>query len=86
MSAADVPTRAGFLERERIVARPGFSRWLVPPAALAIVRLPVAAFQGHWHHQAGCLPRHCRPARQRPRLPAMAHPPLAGSSRRPGSP
>jgi MFS family permease len=36
MSAADVPTRAGFLERERIVARPGFSRWLVPPAALAI--------------------------------------------------
>ncbi|WGF88770.1 OFA family MFS transporter [Marinivivus vitaminiproducens] len=28
--------RAGPLDRERIVARPGFNRWLVPPAALAI--------------------------------------------------
>jgi MFS family permease len=27
---------AGLLERERIIARPGFNRWLVPPAALAI--------------------------------------------------
>lgn len=27
---------AGILDRERIVARPGFNRWLVPPAALAI--------------------------------------------------
>jgi MFS family permease len=27
---------AGFLARERIVARPGFNRWMVPPAALAI--------------------------------------------------
>jgi MFS family permease len=27
---------AGFLTRERIVARPGWSRWLVPPAALAV--------------------------------------------------
>ena len=27
---------AGFLERERIVAPPGWSRWLVPPAALSI--------------------------------------------------
>ncbi|OYY85706.1 MAG: MFS transporter, partial [Rhizobiales bacterium 35-66-30] len=26
----------GILDRERIVARPGFNRWLVPPAALAI--------------------------------------------------
>ena len=26
----------GFLDRQRIVARPGFTRWLVPPAALAI--------------------------------------------------
>jgi MFS family permease len=26
----------GFLDRERIVAGPGFNRWLVPPAALAI--------------------------------------------------
>jgi MFS family permease len=28
--------RSGLLDRERIVARPGFNRWLVPPAALAI--------------------------------------------------
>jgi MFS family permease len=27
---------AGFLDRERTVAGPGFNRWLVPPAALAI--------------------------------------------------
>ena len=27
---------AGFLDRERIIAGPGFNRWLVPPAALAI--------------------------------------------------
>src|SRR5581483_9510918 len=26
----------GFLDRERTVAGPGFNRWLVPPAALAI--------------------------------------------------
>jgi len=26
----------GFLDKERIVAKPGFNRWLVPPAALAI--------------------------------------------------
>src|SRR5271156_1195463 len=26
----------GFFDRERIVARPGFNRWFVPPAALAI--------------------------------------------------
>jgi MFS family permease len=26
----------GFLDRERTVAAPGFNRWLVPPAALAI--------------------------------------------------
>ena len=30
------PATAGFLDRERIIARPGFNRWLVPPAALAI--------------------------------------------------
>jgi len=28
--------RAGWLSRERIVAKAGFNRWLVPPAALAI--------------------------------------------------
>ena len=34
---AIVPTTtAGFLDRERIVARAGYSRWLVPPCALAI--------------------------------------------------
>ena len=27
---------AGFLEKERIIAGPGFNRWLVPPAALGI--------------------------------------------------
>ena len=27
---------AGLLSRERTVAKPGFNRWLVPPAALAI--------------------------------------------------
>src|SRR5262249_10720262 len=27
---------AGFFSRERIVARPGFNRWLIPPCALAI--------------------------------------------------
>ncbi|MCG8294171.1 OFA family MFS transporter [Pseudomonas entomophila] len=31
--AANAP---GFLSKERIIARPGFNRWLVPPAALAI--------------------------------------------------
>ena len=25
-----------FLSKERIIAKPGFNRWLVPPAALAI--------------------------------------------------
>jgi len=29
-------TNAGLLSRERIVAKAGFNRWLVPPAALAI--------------------------------------------------
>jgi len=29
-------TEIGLLDRERIIARPGFNRWLVPPAALAI--------------------------------------------------
>lgn len=30
------PSSPDFLSRERIVAKPGFNRWLVPPAALAI--------------------------------------------------
>jgi len=33
--AASQPS-PGLLDRERIIARPGFNRWLVPPAALAI--------------------------------------------------
>ena len=40
MTAIDARTGTlggtGFLDRERIVARPGFNRWLVPPAALCI--------------------------------------------------
>jgi len=32
---AAMPT-SGFLSKERIVAAPGFNRWLVPPAALAV--------------------------------------------------
>ena len=36
MSAATVMPRPGFLDRERIVAASGYSRWLVPPCALAI--------------------------------------------------
>ncbi len=36
MSTTEVLTGPGFLARERTVARPGFSRWLVPPCALAI--------------------------------------------------
>lgn len=36
MSATSIATAPGLLSRERIVAHPGFNRWLVPPAALAI--------------------------------------------------
>src|SRR4051812_40071238 len=36
MTAAIVQPMPGFLSRERIVAGPRFSRWFVPPAALAI--------------------------------------------------
>lgn len=32
----DASGEPGFLEKARIVARPGFNRWLVPPCALAI--------------------------------------------------
>src|SRR5450432_130987 len=31
-----VGSKAGLLDRERTIAKSGFSRWLVPPAALAI--------------------------------------------------
>jgi MFS family permease len=33
---AGLMTGVGLLDRERIIAKPGFNRWLVPPAALAI--------------------------------------------------
>lgn len=36
MSATTVGAIPGLLAKERIIARPGFNRWLVPPAALAI--------------------------------------------------
>ncbi len=36
MSTTGVLTAPGFLARERTIAGPGFSRWLIPPAALAI--------------------------------------------------
>ena len=35
-TAAGLPAKPGFLDRERAIAGPGFNRWLVPPAALAI--------------------------------------------------
>jgi MFS family permease len=34
--AGGADSRPAFLSKERIIARPGFNRWLVPPAALAI--------------------------------------------------
>lgn len=36
LTAGRVAAGPGLLERERIVARPGFNRWLVPPCALAV--------------------------------------------------
>src|SRR2546423_1179222 len=36
MSSTDVLPPPAFLDRQRTIAGPGFSRWLVPPAALAI--------------------------------------------------
>ncbi|MBV9062816.1 MAG: MFS transporter, partial [Alphaproteobacteria bacterium] len=35
-TSATAPSAPGFLERERIIAPAGYSRWLVPPCALAI--------------------------------------------------
>ena len=34
--SADTSGDVGLLDKERIIAKPGFNRWLVPPAALAI--------------------------------------------------
>ena len=36
MSAVEVLSAPGFFSKERITAGPGFNRWIVPPAALAI--------------------------------------------------
>jgi len=36
MEAALAPAAPAFFDRQRTVAKPGFNRWLVPPAALAI--------------------------------------------------
>src|SRR5450631_3072455 len=36
MNTTDGLTAPGFFSRERTIAKPGFNRWLVPPAALAI--------------------------------------------------
>ena len=36
MSAVEVLSAPGFFSKERITAGPGFNRWVVPPAALAI--------------------------------------------------
>jgi len=35
-TADGLVSTGGLLDRERIIAKPGFNRWLVPPAALAI--------------------------------------------------
>lgn len=34
--AGTAAAQPAFLSKERIIAKPGFNRWLVPPAALAI--------------------------------------------------
>ena len=35
-AAGNSAAQPAFLSKERIIAKPGFNRWLVPPAALAI--------------------------------------------------
>ena len=49
---------AGFFERARTVAKPGFNRWLVPPAALAIhLSIGMAyALSVFWKPLAGAVP------------------------------
>lgn len=36
IAAGSLASQPAFLSKERIIATPGFNRWLVPPAALAI--------------------------------------------------
>lgn len=35
-AAGSLASQPAFLSKERIIAKPDFNRWLVPPAALAI--------------------------------------------------
>ena len=46
MSAAGTTVPSGWLSRERTIAKPGFTRWLVPPAALAIHLMVNTAITG----------------------------------------
>ena len=41
-----IPPDAGLLDRERIVARAGFNRWLVPPAALLAFGIILSMYGG----------------------------------------
>lgn len=36
MSQLQLAENSSWLDKSRIIAKPGFNRWLVPPAALAI--------------------------------------------------
>ena len=63
----------GLLSRERIIAKPGFNRWLVPPAALCIhLCIGMAyGFSVFWKPLQGALARRrrqgrCRSARRAP--------------------
>ncbi len=55
-------TQAGLLDRSRIIAQPGFNRWLVPPAALAIhLCIGMAyGFSVFWLPLSKVLGRQCR--------------------------
>ncbi len=46
----DEPVKPGLLDRERIVADPGFSPWLVTPAALCVHLRIGQAYAFHERH------------------------------------
>jgi hypothetical protein len=52
--------RVGLLDKARIIAHPGYNRWLVPPAALAIhLCIGMAyGFSVFWFHHRTCPLRH----------------------------
>src|SRR5476649_1473407 len=63
-AAGSNAAQPAFLSKERIIAKPGFNRWLVPPAALAIhlhrhglrvLGVLAAAVQGAGYHCTGRL-------------------------------